>query len=87
MRNILDRFSPLNDGCLAQGRPTEAKLQSLEPPGHEDSEYVIKKFIQYLKTKRQCETSGNIFLQPVGRGPCGKNFYKFYLKKDTLNGF
>jgi hypothetical protein len=48
MRNILDRFSTLNGGCLAQGRPTEAKLQSLEPPGHEDSEYVIKKFIQYL---------------------------------------
>jgi hypothetical protein len=35
-------FVPVNDYFLAQDRNRELKLVPIEPPGHEDSEYVTK---------------------------------------------
>jgi hypothetical protein len=41
------------DNCSAQNRSRELKLVSLEPPGNEDSEYVLKIFYHV------CERNSN----------------------------
>ncbi len=51
-RNRSGRFSALHEDCLAQDRPRELKLVSLEPLGNEDSEYVFNIF-------HDCEQNGN----------------------------
>ncbi len=41
-------FVALNDDCLAEDRPRELKLVSLEWLGNEDSGYVFKNFFACL---------------------------------------